>query len=73
MTTLNHTHMLRFTFATLAVSLLSLSAAAQGLDIDISSDGISINKEEWYENPLIWIGAVLVLILVVVLSRRTAK
>ena len=65
--------MLRYTYATLAATLLSLSATAQDLDIDISSDGISISEGEWYENPIVWVGGVLVLILIVLLSRRTAK
>lgn len=60
-------------FSLLALAFLSFSAIAQDLDIDIGSDGISIDTEEWYENPIVWVGAVLVIILIVLLSRRTAK
>ena len=57
----------------LALAFLSFSAIAQDLDIDIGKDGISVDTNEWYENPIVWVAAVLVLILIVLLSRRTAK
>ncbi len=46
----------------LLVALLSTTASAQLIDIDI-------DKTEWYENPIIWVGAFVVLILVLVLTR----
>lgn len=62
------------TFATLlATAAATLAATAQDLDIDIGSDGISIDSTEWYENPIFWVVGLLVLILIVVLVTRTSK
>lgn len=47
---------------TLLVALFSATASAQLIDIDI-------DKTEWYENPIIWVGAFVILILVLVLTR----
>lgn len=59
--------MKKYTFAALAAVLLPLTAAAQ-IDIDVD-----LGKDEWYENPYLWGGVVLLLIIVLVLTRRTAK
>ena len=60
-------------FSLLAVTLTFLNARAQELDIDISGDGISIDSQEWYENPIFWVIGLLLLILIVVLVTRTSK
>lgn len=59
--------MKKYTFAALAATLLPLAASAQ-IDIDVD-----LGKPEWYENPYIWVGVVVLLIIVLVLTRRTAK
>ena len=53
--------------ASLAVST---NLIAQDLDIDIGSDGISISTQEWYENPYVWAGALAVIVLAILVSRR---
>lgn len=66
--------MIRFSLTTFAVALLSFRAFAQDLDVDLSlEDGLSISTQQWYENPIVWVGAVLLVILFAVLVRRRAK
>ena len=59
-----------------SVSIFALVATAfavraQELDIDIGSDGISINSRHWYENPLVWVGALVLVLIIVLLTRRS--
>ena len=56
-------------FTALCALLSSRYVSAQELDVDISSDGISIDTRHWYENPLVWVGIILVVLLIVFLSR----
>lgn len=64
---------MRNTLFTLALAAYSLHLRAQDVDIDIGSDGISIDTEQWYENPVVWVAGVVAVVLIVFLSRRTAK
>ena len=55
-----------FSLTTLAVLLFSTLASAQGdalIDIDI-------DKTEWYENPILWIGVAAFFIILIVVTRR---
>ena len=55
----------------LAFFLVSFAALAQDgklLDIDID-----VNKNEWYENPYIWIGVAIFIVLLVAVSRMGGK
>ena len=55
-----------FSLTTLAVLLFSTLASAQGdalIDIDI-------DKTEWYENPILWIGVAALFIILIVVTRR---
>ena len=57
-------------YTALAMVLVQFSAFAQDgeiLDIDVDLDG-----PEWYESPIVWVGAVLLLVVLVLLSRRSA-
>ena len=57
----------RSLLATAAV-LLSTLARAQGdalIDIDI-------DKTEWYENPILWVGVAAFFIILIVMTRRKA-
>lgn len=51
-------------FATLTTTL----ATAQDALIDID-----IDKTEWYENPILWVGVGAFFILLIVLTRRKAS
>ena len=59
-----------FTALTLLTSVVTY---AQDVDIDISSDGISIDTEQWYENPIVWVGGIVLLVLLIVLISRSRK
>ena len=48
-----------------AALLLSSVAGAQDALIDID-----IDKTEWYENPILWVGVAAFFILLIVLTRR---
>ncbi len=57
-------------FTLLALVLTQLTAFAQDgkiLDVDIDLDG-----PEWYENPLVWVGVGVFLLVLVLLSRKKA-
>ncbi len=47
-----------------AALLMNFSAFAQ-LDVDID-----LGKPEWYENPLVWVGAAAFLLILVLLLRK---
>jgi hypothetical protein len=52
-----------------AVLLLSFSAFAQDgklLDIDID-----LGKPKWYEQPIVWVGVALFLLILVLLNRKS--
>ena len=60
---------MRSFYLTFALSLLAIAtAAAQDALIDID-----IDKTEWYENPILWIGVGAFFILLIVLTRRKAS
>ncbi len=55
-------------FALMASFLLSLQTFAQGELIDID---INAGKQEWYENPWVYVGvAAFILILVLIAKRK---
>ena len=57
-------------FTALAFVLVQVTTFAQDgeiLDVDIDLD-----TNEWYENPIIWVGVALLLVVLVLLSRRSA-
>ncbi len=57
-----------FSLTTLAVVVLSFAANAQKdalIDIDI-------DKTEWYENPILWIGVAAFFIILIVVTRKKA-
>jgi len=47
-----------------AMLFLQVSAFAQ-IDVDID-----LGKDEWYENPMIWVGVAVFLLVLVLLGRR---
>ena len=63
--TLTHPYRMR----TLTPLFLLLSATAQAQDALIDID---IDKNEWYENPILWVGVGLFFVLLIVLTRRKA-
>ena len=60
-------------YAVAAALLTTISLRAQDVDISLDSDGLSIDTEQWYENPLIWAGFVLLLVVLVLVSRSGSK
>ena len=56
--------------SSLLTLLVSGALLAQDLDVDISSDGISVDTTHWYENPIIWIGFGLLLVVLLVVGLR---
>lgn len=54
-----------------ATILISFSTVAQDVDIDLSlEDGISIDTQQWYENPVVWVGVVLIMGFILIITRR---
>ena len=47
----------------LAIMALATTAFAQ-LDIDVD-----INKNEWYENPIVWVGVAVFLLVLALIAR----
>ncbi|OAV44581.1 hypothetical protein [Lewinella sp. 4G2] len=60
-------------FTALAVVLTTSSLRAQDVDISLDGDGLSINTEQWYENPIVWVGFVLLLVVLFFALRRGSK
>ncbi|WP_116127484.1 hypothetical protein [Lewinella sp. IMCC34183] len=54
-----------FSLTTLVIVALSAVAQAQDALIDID-----IDKTEWYENPILWIGVAAFFIILIVVTRR---
>ena len=54
-----------FSLTALAVVALSYTALAQDALIDID-----IDKTEWYENPILWVGVAAFFIILIVVTRR---
>lgn len=55
----------------IAMLLIALSSTAQDgelLDIDID-----VNKNEWYENPYVWVGVGVFILLAILFSRIGKK
>ena len=50
--------------ALFAVLALSVTTAFAQLDIDVD-----INKNEWYENPYIWVGVAVFLLILALIAR----
>ena len=59
--------------ATLAIAATSCTAFAQDVDISLDGDGLSIDTEQWYENPLVWAGFILLIVVLVLVSRSGSK
>lgn len=55
-----------FSLTALAVTLFSTPASAQ----DDALIDIDIDKTEWYENPILWIGVAAFFIILIVVTRR---
>lgn len=55
-------------FAFLMLAFYSIAEDDSLLDIDID-----INKDEWYENPYLWVGVAAFLILLAFISRKSRK
>ena len=62
--------MLRITSA-LTLSLLTAYTYAQDVDVDLSlEDGLSISTQQWYENPVVWVAGIILLVFILILTRR---
>ena len=60
--------MLHKTLITTTLCLLAVATACAQIDIDVD-----LGKDKWYENPLVWVGGAVFLIILAFIARGGKK